>query len=271
MDDHLVDGRRAARGEVVRVGRGPEGGRVVGAPDARVRGGEAVLVRGDRAARHRDALAVRGDGVESVGQERVDRVGVEGGGRPVGAAVPGDDRVPGAEVAAVPGVETQLVRVPPQDGRAAQDVGRGVGAELGRRLPGEAGGLLQGPVGGVADQVHDAEAVRLAGAPGVAVEPGLAVTDGGEQIAGYVVRLGGPLERPVHGAPGVRRGEGRGAGRGQDGGGEGREHGGAGLGVGGGACGHTCSCSWWEENGAGPGQLGPGAAKPAQAIDPPRA
>ncbi|CAM5335279.1 hypothetical protein SGRI78S_01438 [Streptomyces griseus subsp. griseus] len=256
VDDHLVDGCLAADDEVPGVGGHPPRRRVVGARGVDVGRRHGVLVGGDRPGGHEHLLAARRGGGHALGQEGVDGVRVERGGRPLGGAVAGHRRIPGVDVPALGGVQAQRVGVVAQDGRAAEDVGGRVPAQPGRALAGQLGGLLQGAVGRIARQVHHAVAVRLAGPARVAVETALAVADGGQQIARYAVRVRRLGERAVHRVGRVRpRGGGRRVpgceeGRGREG-----RHGagtGTGPGSGGGAEGHGGSCSvgvgvWGEE------------------------
>ncbi len=206
VHDDLADRGGAARGEVARGGRDPAGRGVVLAD-----GGGADLRRlgdlgGHVAGGDLDLLAVD-RGVQAVGEEAVDGVGVEPGGGGLGAAVLRDRAVPGVDVVPLGRAQPKGVGAGPQHGGAAEEVGAGVAAQLGGRAAGEPGGLLQGALVRVADQVHDAEAVGLAGLPVVPVEAALAVADGGQQVARHVVALGGVVEGVVE-RPAVPGGEG---------------------------------------------------------------
>ncbi|BET46862.1 hypothetical protein RGQ21_18440 [Kitasatospora aureofaciens] len=164
---------------------------------------------------HADALAAGGPLGQSLVEEAVDGVGVQpcrsGLSR---TAVLGDHRVPLTDAVPVTGVETEGVGVGAQDCGAAPDVGRGVALQLGGRKVGQLGRLLQRPALRVADEVHHPVAAGRAGLARVAVEVGLAVADGDQEIARDVELLTRGGEGVVHGGA-VGRGGTRAAGQGE--------------------------------------------------------
>ncbi len=214
VDDHGGDPRGPA-GRVVAAVRGdPPGRRVLrhrrrdDARGGRSGGGDAGVPAEFRLdPLRRDPYGGRADaGV----QEVVDVVGVQACRRVVdGVRVPRDHRIPGGDPVPVGGGQPLGVGEVPQESRAASDVGRGHRPERGHRLPGQFGRPLQGALAGVADQVHDAVAVGLAGAALVPVEPGLAVADGDQQVLRDVELTGRTGEGRVERAGGGGRGGGR--------------------------------------------------------------